>query len=82
MKEKIQELQKLLDEKTKKLIDTEKGMQGKSQEKALQLKLLDKKKLLENLGIRKFNMKHEVAKKLVFHDVFGIKFENNLCKTT
>lgn len=44
MKEKIQELQKLLDEKTKKLIDTEKGMQGKSQEKALQLKLLDKKK--------------------------------------
>lgn len=36
MKGKIQELQKLLDEKTKKkMIDTEKGMQGKSQEKAL-----------------------------------------------
>lgn len=71
MKEKIQELQKLLDEKSKKIEKYRKRYAREVTRKSaiVETPRSKTKKLLKNLGIRKVNMKHEAAKKLVFHDI-------------
>jgi Fic family protein len=79
IEEKIQELQKLLDENTKKIDKFRKRYAREVTRKSsiIETPKSNTRKLLKNLGIRKVNMKHEVAKKMVFHDVLESNLGNN-----